>query len=174
MNIINFCDAAGEWGSIVPIPAHEAEIMIELADQRPIADLENPQPRFEERESLRDERHSRQGEEQLPHQKRRPLQEYMQPQPDHRPHFPDIRQHFKDNRSPQREARHLLQGEPQPWRGDEYSLPEPRQERRDERLLQDDRIPHPDTRRARRVSFADEREYFGLITMSSETTSHNC
>lgn len=40
--IINFCDAASEWGSIVPIPAHEAERMIELANQRHIADVEDP------------------------------------------------------------------------------------------------------------------------------------
>ncbi|KAL6708585.1 hypothetical protein ACN47E_002566 [Coniothyrium glycines] len=38
--IIDFCDAASEWGSTVPIPAREAERMIELADQRRIADLE--------------------------------------------------------------------------------------------------------------------------------------
>ena len=40
MNIIDFCDAAGEWGSILPIPAREADRMIELADQRRIADLD--------------------------------------------------------------------------------------------------------------------------------------
>ncbi|KAI4624445.1 hypothetical protein J4E83_004119 [Alternaria metachromatica] len=40
--IINFCDAAGEWGSILPIPAREAERMVELADRRKIADLEEP------------------------------------------------------------------------------------------------------------------------------------
>jgi hypothetical protein len=39
LDIIDFCDAAGEWGSTVPIPAREAERMIELADQRRIADL---------------------------------------------------------------------------------------------------------------------------------------
>lgn len=40
--MIDFCDAAGEWGSIFPIPAREADRMIELADQRRIADLESP------------------------------------------------------------------------------------------------------------------------------------
>ena len=40
MDIIDFCDAAGEWGSVVPIPAREAARMIELAEQRRIADLE--------------------------------------------------------------------------------------------------------------------------------------
>jgi hypothetical protein len=40
LDIIDFCDAAGEWGSIVPIPAKEAERMIELAEQRRIADVE--------------------------------------------------------------------------------------------------------------------------------------
>jgi hypothetical protein len=40
LDIIDFCDAAGEWGSILPIPAREADRMIELADQRRIADLD--------------------------------------------------------------------------------------------------------------------------------------
>lgn len=64
--MINFCDAASEWGSIVPIPAREADRMIELADQRQIADLsESVLPRNEghplrgrgNREPLRDDRH---------------------------------------------------------------------------------------------------------------------
>jgi hypothetical protein len=41
LNIIDFCDAAGEWGSVVPIPAKEADRMIELADRRRIADVDN-------------------------------------------------------------------------------------------------------------------------------------
>jgi hypothetical protein len=52
LEIINFCDAAGEWGSILPIPAQEAERMVELADRRKIADLDEPhrqQTRFENR-----------------------------------------------------------------------------------------------------------------------------
>jgi hypothetical protein len=49
LDIIDFCDAAGEWGSIVPIPAKEAERMIELADQRRIADLSNRRPVPEDR-----------------------------------------------------------------------------------------------------------------------------
>lgn len=40
LDIIDFCDAAGEWGSVVPIPAKEADRMIELAEQRRVADLE--------------------------------------------------------------------------------------------------------------------------------------
>ncbi|KAF1918570.1 hypothetical protein BDU57DRAFT_446291 [Ampelomyces quisqualis] len=40
LDIIDFCDAAGEWGSVLPIPAREADRMIELADQRRIADLD--------------------------------------------------------------------------------------------------------------------------------------
>jgi hypothetical protein len=40
LDIIDFCDAAGEWGSTVPIPAREAARMIELAEQRQIADLD--------------------------------------------------------------------------------------------------------------------------------------
>jgi hypothetical protein len=160
LDIIDFCDAAGEWGSIVPIPAREAERMIELANQMRIADLENPQPRLEDRQPLRDERHPRLEERLLPHEERRPLQQCRQPPPDHRPQFPDIRQSFHENRPPQCEVRYLLQGEPQAWRGDEYSLPEHRQEPREERLLAEDRTPQPDSRRARRVSFADQREYF--------------
>jgi hypothetical protein len=50
LDIIDFCDAAGEWGSVVPIPAKEADRMIELADRRRIADVEN-------RRLVRDERH---------------------------------------------------------------------------------------------------------------------
>jgi hypothetical protein len=40
LDIVDFCDAAGEWGSVVPIPAGEAKRMIELADQRRIVDLD--------------------------------------------------------------------------------------------------------------------------------------
>jgi hypothetical protein len=47
--IIDFCDAAAEWGSTVPIPEREAERMIELADQRRIADLEEMRATREER-----------------------------------------------------------------------------------------------------------------------------
>lgn len=42
--MIDFCDAACEWGSIVPIPAREADRMIVLADQRRIAALGARQP----------------------------------------------------------------------------------------------------------------------------------
>jgi hypothetical protein len=41
LEIINFSDAASEWGSVVPIPASEADRMIALAEQRPIARLED-------------------------------------------------------------------------------------------------------------------------------------
>jgi len=53
LDIIDFCDAAAEWGSTVPIPAREADRMIELANQRRIADLEeiraprDDRPRYE-------------------------------------------------------------------------------------------------------------------------------
>lgn len=39
MDLIDFSDAAAEWGSIVPLPASEADRMIELADNRRIADI---------------------------------------------------------------------------------------------------------------------------------------
>jgi hypothetical protein len=64
LDIINFCDAAGEWGSILPIPAHEAERMVELADRRKIADLDEPhvqQPRYKDGEELRDRMQPRPG-----------------------------------------------------------------------------------------------------------------
>ncbi|KAF2851582.1 hypothetical protein T440DRAFT_53483 [Plenodomus tracheiphilus IPT5] len=48
--IIDFCDAAGEWGSIVPIPAGEADRMIELAHQRRVADLDSTSHMDEDRE----------------------------------------------------------------------------------------------------------------------------
>ncbi|KAF2821960.1 hypothetical protein CC86DRAFT_410354 [Ophiobolus disseminans] len=44
LDIIDFCDAAAEWGSTVPIPAREADKMIELADQRRIANLDDRRP----------------------------------------------------------------------------------------------------------------------------------
>ncbi|KAL5114004.1 hypothetical protein ACEQ8H_008109 [Pleosporales sp. CAS-2024a] len=44
LDMIDFCDAAGEWGSTVPIPAHEADRMIALAAQRRIADLDEAPP----------------------------------------------------------------------------------------------------------------------------------
>ncbi|ENI09055.1 hypothetical protein COCC4DRAFT_36662 [Bipolaris maydis ATCC 48331] len=47
LETIDFCDAANEWGSSVPIPACEAERMIELANQRRIADLDRSQRREE-------------------------------------------------------------------------------------------------------------------------------
>lgn len=43
LEIIDFADAAGEWGSVVHVPHEEAERMLELADQRRIADLERRQ-----------------------------------------------------------------------------------------------------------------------------------
>jgi hypothetical protein len=49
LDIIDFSDAAGEWGSVVPIPEREAKRMIELAEQRRIADLESRQPFENER-----------------------------------------------------------------------------------------------------------------------------
>jgi hypothetical protein len=55
LDIINFCDAAGEWGSVIPIPAQEAERMIELADQRRIADSNNRMADTENRRPFRDE-----------------------------------------------------------------------------------------------------------------------
>jgi hypothetical protein len=49
LDIIDFSDAAGEWGSIVPIPEREANRMIELAEQRQIADLDSRRPLSDER-----------------------------------------------------------------------------------------------------------------------------
>jgi hypothetical protein len=141
--------------------------MIELADQRRIADLENPQPRLEVMQTLRDEMHPRLGETLLPREERRPLQEYRQPQHDDRiPVHNDSRpQHdnvhpLNDERRSFHQNRHPTQSGGQAWRGDEYMPPEHQQEREGQRLLQEDRTPQPEVRRTRRVSFADEREYF--------------
>jgi hypothetical protein len=41
LEIINFSDAAGEWGSVIPIPASEADRMIALAEQRQVAYLQD-------------------------------------------------------------------------------------------------------------------------------------
>ena len=38
--MIDFVDAATEWGSSVPLPRDEAEIILKMADQRLVADLE--------------------------------------------------------------------------------------------------------------------------------------
>ncbi|CAG5159286.1 uncharacterized protein ALTATR162_LOCUS5508 [Alternaria atra] len=141
MSIIDFCDAAGEWGSILPIPAYEAEKMVELADRRKIADLDEPhqqqlrygdweeshgprQLRFDSREELQDQRQPRFEPSSLPLDMERPLQELRQPE---------------------REDRYRLHSAGT-WRGDEYLLPAERQ-------------PVEDTRRRRRVSIADERPY---------------
>lgn len=40
---MDFADAAGEWGSIVHVPREESKRMLELADQRRIADPERRQ-----------------------------------------------------------------------------------------------------------------------------------
>ncbi|KAA8623005.1 hypothetical protein PtrSN002B_008605 [Pyrenophora tritici-repentis] len=44
LDIIDFCDAVDEWGSTIPIPAREAERMMELANERRIADLNDLEP----------------------------------------------------------------------------------------------------------------------------------
>jgi hypothetical protein len=38
--MIDFVDAAREWGSTVPLPRDEAEGILKIADQRLVADLE--------------------------------------------------------------------------------------------------------------------------------------
>lgn len=38
--IIDFVDAATEWGSMVPLPRDEAERILKMADQRLVADLD--------------------------------------------------------------------------------------------------------------------------------------
>ncbi|KAI1569203.1 ATG22 multi-domain protein [Pyrenophora tritici-repentis] len=134
LDIIDFCDAAAEWGSTVPIPAQEAERMIELAERRKIADIDSVQARSGNLQDPRTERHSR--------NQRSPLQQEM------RQHSPQLRHpragdmpelqtegHSRIQRSPlQREMRHLSQqledsriGDSyhrletrQPWRGDNY------------------------------------------------------
>jgi hypothetical protein len=164
LDIINFCDAAGEWGSILPIPAHEAKRMVELADRRKIADLDEshrPPPRFDDREELQDRmqshfaetegsqyhRHSRFGDMEE-------LQDRKQPrfEPRSLPH--DMGRPLQEPRQPEREDRYRLHNA-ETWRGNEYLLPEER--------------PLPeDAWRRRRVSFADERPYFEVGGMCSD------
>ncbi|RMZ70420.1 hexose transporter [Pyrenophora seminiperda CCB06] len=84
LDIINFCDAAGEWGSIVPIPAHEADRMLELADRRRVADLDGGQERVEELLNEGHHSHGQRSPRQLPRQPRfgdvYPLPDIRQPQ----------------------------------------------------------------------------------------------
>jgi hypothetical protein len=141
LSIIDFCDAAGEWGSILPIPAHEAEKMVELADRRKIADLgesHQQKSRYEEWEESHGQRQSR-------FDNREELQDQRGPRfkPSSLP--PDMGRPFQELRQPEREDRYQLHNA-RTWRGDEYLLPEERQ------LVED-------TRRRRRVCFADERPY---------------
>lgn len=44
--MINFSDAALEWGSVVLLPADEMARMIALGDQRRIADIDERRRRF--------------------------------------------------------------------------------------------------------------------------------
>ncbi|KAI2480973.1 hypothetical protein Ptr902_07999 [Pyrenophora tritici-repentis] len=161
LDIIDFCDAAAEWGSTVPIPAQEAERMIELAERRKIADIDSVQARSGNLQNPRSERHSR--------NQRSPLQQEM------RQHSPQLRHpragdmpelqtegHSRIQRSPlQREMRHLSQQLEDSRIGDSYHRLETRQPwRGDKYLPQEDRRPSPAARRRRRVSFADEQEGF--------------
>jgi hypothetical protein len=164
LDIINFCDAAGEWGSILPIPAHEAERMVELADRRKIADLDEPhvqQPRYKDGEELRDRMQPRPGYrgESLHRRQSRsedreelldPRLSRFEPQP-----LPDeTRRPLQEVRQPEREDRYGLHNTGV-WRGDEYLPPDGRQ-------------PTADTRRRRRVSFADDRQYFEVRALRSD------
>ncbi|KAF1938432.1 hypothetical protein EJ02DRAFT_354584 [Clathrospora elynae] len=100
LDIVNFCDAAGEWGSIVPIPAREAERMIELADQRRIVDLDNRQPRVDGRQPLHEERHVRFDDRQALQDEGRPLQEDRQLRQENRNMLPEERRSPPDTRRP--------------------------------------------------------------------------
>ncbi|CAI9628792.1 hypothetical protein GT037_001839 [Alternaria burnsii] len=141
LDIIDFCDAAAEWGSMLPIPVHEAEKMVELADRRKVADVDEPyrqqshysnweeshgqrQSRFNDRDNMQDQRQSQFAPNALPRDMERPVHEPRQPEREDRyqPHNAGT------------------------WRGDEYLIAEGRQ-------LAEDR------RRRRRVSFADEESY---------------
>ena len=123
--------------------------MVELADRRKIADLDEShrqRPRYEEREELRDHRQSRSEDREelldrrpsrfepqsLPHDTRRPLHE--------------VRQLDRDDRSRLHNTG--------VWRGDEYLPPNERQQ-------------PVDTRRRRRVSFADDRQYYEVRGLHS-------
>ncbi|KAG9193573.1 hypothetical protein G6011_03608 [Alternaria panax] len=156
IDIIDFCDAAGEWGSILPIPANEAKRMVELADGRRIADLDETHrqpPRFDSREELHDRRQSRYTEQEGSHDQRHArfgnmeeLQDRRQPrfEPTSLPH--DMGRPLQEFRQPEREDRYRLHNNGA-RRGNEYLIPEERQ------------TPE-DMRRRRHVSFVDERPSF--------------
>ncbi|RYO59768.1 hypothetical protein AA0113_g7535 [Alternaria arborescens] len=146
-DIVDFCDAAAEWGSMLPIPVHEAEKMVELADRRRIADVDKPyrqqlrysnreelhgqrQPRFNDRDELQDQRQSQFALNALPRDMGRPVHEPRQPEREDRyqPHNAGT------------------------WRGDECLIAE-------EGQLAEYR------RRRRYVSFADEESYFDVRGM---------
>ncbi|CAN9122589.1 unnamed protein product [Alternaria alternata] len=138
LDIIDFCDAAAEWGSMLPIPVHEAERMIELADRRKIADVDEPY-RQQSRYSNREESH---GQKQPRFNDRNELQDRRQSrfEPSCLPR--DMGRSPQEPRRSEREDRYRLHNAGS-WRGDEYFVPE-------ERQLAEDR------RQRRRVSFADE------------------
>ncbi|CAE7034004.1 hypothetical protein P3342_007210 [Pyrenophora teres f. teres] len=164
LDIIDFCDAAGEWGSTVPIPAQEAERMIELADRRKIADLDSVQSRVGNLQEPRTERHLRNQQSPLQHELR------QQPQQVRHSRVGDMQGlqtegHPRTQRSPlQHEVRQLSQRLQNSRIEDSYHYPETRPPCRDEHLLQEDRRPSPAVRRRRRVSFADEQEGFRVFS----------
>lgn len=123
---------------MLPIPVHEAERMIELADRRKIADVDEPY-RQQSRYSNREESH---GQKQPRFNDRNELQDRRQSQfePSCLPR--DMGRSPQEPRRSEREDRYWLHNAGS-WRGDEYFVPE-------ERQLAEDR------RQRRRVSFADE------------------
>ncbi|KAL1799384.1 hypothetical protein ACET3X_003421 [Alternaria dauci] len=156
MDIIDFCDAAGEWGSMLPIPANEAKRMVELANRRKIADLDEPhrQPlHFESRDESQGRRQFRPedgedlyGARQSRFDDRHELHERRQSRFEPSPLPEDTRQPLREYGQAQSEDRYRMNNAGA-WRGDEY-------------LMSEERQPPEHARRRRRVSFADERQYF--------------
>ena len=123
--------------------------MVELADRRKIADLEDSrrqQPQYEDREGPRDHMQSRPEDREELLDRRHPRFE-----PHSLPY--DTRRPLQEVRQPEREDRYGLHNTG-PWRGDEYLPPDERQQ-------------PVDTRRRRRVSFADDRQYYEVRVLHS-------
>lgn len=55
--LVDFADAAYEWGSIVPLPAHEAQRLTQLAGQRRIAHSLQERPVYSQDDERFDGRH---------------------------------------------------------------------------------------------------------------------
>jgi hypothetical protein len=137
--------------------------MVELADRRKIADLDEPhrqQPRLgsrdisrDQRQPLYEDRRELHGQRQSRFDNMEELQDRRQPQFEPRSLLHHMSRPLQEVRQPELEDRYRLNNTGA-WRGDEYLLAEERQS------------PEHVGRR-RRVSFADDRQYFDVRYLRS-------